>query len=86
MIVRASELEHLLAALATLRSEDREILLLRTHEELDFSQMAIAIGCSPEAVRKRLSRAITRLRKAAGIPEPQKAVQGTRAIQEGGDQ
>ena len=86
VIVREAELETLVEALGTLRPEDRELLLLRTHEELDYSQIGIAVGCTPEAARKRLSRATSRLRRAAGIPEPQTAASGSRAIQEGGDQ
>jgi RNA polymerase sigma-70 factor (ECF subfamily) len=85
-IIRASEVQHVLNALGSLKPDDQELLLLRTHEELDFSQMAIAIGCSPEAARKRFSRAMTRLRKAAEIPEPHTAVPRVRAINEGGDQ
>jgi RNA polymerase sigma-70 factor (ECF subfamily) len=84
--VRQAEVDALMEALANLRAEDRELLLLRTHEELDYSQIGIAVGCSPEAARKRLSRATSRLRRAAGIPEPQPAASGSRAIQEGGDQ
>ena len=84
-IVRETELQVLIEALATLRADDRELLLLRTHEELDYEQMGMVLGCSPEAARKRLSRATSRLRRAAGIPEPQPAASGSRAIQEGGD-
>jgi RNA polymerase sigma-70 factor (ECF subfamily) len=85
-IIRASELQHLVDALGFLKADDRELLLLRTQEELSYSQMAVAFNCSPEAVRKRLSRALTRLRKAANLPEPYKMAIGTRAIEEGGDQ
>lgn len=86
VVLRNAELRQLMRALASLSPADQEILLLRTHEELDNSQIGIVIGCSPEAARKRLSRATARLRRAAGIPEPQTAVRGTRVIQEGGDQ
>jgi RNA polymerase sigma factor (sigma-70 family) len=85
-IIRASELQHLLDALRSLKPGDRELLLLHTHEELSYAQMAVAFDCSPEAVRKRLSRAMTRLRRAANLPEPHKVALGTRAIEEGGDQ
>jgi RNA polymerase sigma factor (sigma-70 family) len=86
VIVRNSELDGLLEALNTLGTGDREVLLLRTHEDLDYSQMSVALGCSPEAARKRLTRAIRRLRQAADIPEPQTAARTFRAIEEGGDQ
>lgn len=68
LVIRNSDLAHLMEALVGLRAGDREVLLLRTHEELDFSEIAIVLGCTPEAARKRLSRAIGRLRRAAGIP------------------
>ncbi len=86
IVVRNSQLEDLMSAVASLRREDQELLLLRTHEELDYTQIAIVIGASPEAARKRLTRAISRLRDAAGIPEPQQAASESRATQKGGDQ
>ena len=86
IVVRKAQLDELMSALASLRPEDQELLLLRTHEELDLAQIAIVIGSSPEAARKRLTRAISRLRLAAGIPEPQQAVSESRATEKGGDQ
>lgn len=86
VIVRNSELQELMRALGSLRLADQELLLLRTHEDLDHSQIAIAIGCSPDAARKRLSRATARLRRAACIPEPHQAALGSRVIEKGGDQ
>lgn len=80
-----AEYAELMAALARLRPDDQELLLLRTHEELDYSQIAAVIDSTPEAVRKRLSRALQRLRRAAGIPKPDAAALGSRATQEGGD-
>jgi RNA polymerase sigma-70 factor (ECF subfamily) len=68
VLVRSADLEEILQALRTLRPADQEILLLRTHEELDYGQIAAAVGCTPEAARKRLDRAVDRLRKAAGEP------------------
>ena len=86
VIVRSSELDHLLDALRTLRPGEQEVLLLHTHEDLDYSQLSVALDCSPDAARKRLTRAIRRLRKAADIPEPRPAASAFRAIEEGGDQ
>jgi len=86
VIVRNSELDDLLGALRTLKPGDQEVLLLHTHEDLDYSQLSVALGCSPEAARKRLTRAIRRLRRAADIPEPRPAASTFRAIEEGGDQ
>lgn len=86
VIVRGFEIDRLMVALRTLSSGDQEVLLLSTHEELTHSQMALALACTPEAARKRLSRALRRLRRAADIPEQRSAVSGTRAIERGGDQ
>lgn len=83
VMIRKAQVQELVDALGTLRPEDQEVLLLRTHEELDYGQMGIALGCSPEAARKRLTRAISRLRRAAGIPDPHGAASGSRAIGEG---
>jgi RNA polymerase sigma-70 factor (ECF subfamily) len=85
VIVRSDELRQIMAALSTLRPADQEILLLRTHEELDYSQLSVALGCSPDAARKRLTRAIRRLRRAANVAEAQSATPAFRAIEEGGD-
>ena len=85
IIVRNSELQELMTALRSLSDNDQELLLLHTHEELDYEQMGVALGCSPEAARKRLARAIGRLRRAGGIPDPKKGSQGIRAMK-GGDQ
>lgn len=84
-IIRNDELRGLMAALATLHPDDQELLLLRTHEELGYADIGAVLGCSPEAARKRLSRAMTRLRRAANLPTPHGAVSGSRAITEGGD-
>lgn len=84
-VLRSIELRELMAAVETLRPVDREVLLLRTHEELGHAQIAAAMGLSPEAARKRLARAIARLRRAARIPDPAAAGSSPRAIAEGGD-
>ena len=56
--------ERLLAALATLRGPDREILRLRTWEELSNRDIAAVLGLSESAVHMRLSRARKRLAHA----------------------
>lgn len=86
LIVRNAELKALMDALATLDEADQEVLLLRSQEELEFAGIGVALGCSAEAARKRLSRALVRLRRAANLPEPQGAARASRAIEEGGDQ
>jgi len=86
LVVRNAELQGLMDALGRLHPDDREVLLLRSQEELDFSGIGLVLGCSSEAARKRFSRAMVRLRRTANLPEPQDAVRGSRAITEGGDQ
>ena len=86
VIVAHAEYADLMHALRSLRPEDQELLMLRTHEELDYREIGMVLGTTPEAVRKRLHRALQRLRRAAGIPEPKVAATQSRAIEEGGDQ
>jgi RNA polymerase sigma-70 factor (ECF subfamily) len=85
VVVRNSEQAALLEAMARLRPDDQEVLRLRAYEDLSLPEIAIVLGCSVEAAKKRSSRAMKRLRTAAGLPEPQVAGSGSRVIQEGGD-
>ncbi len=54
----------MLAALAALNADDREMLLLIGWDGLDASGAAEVLGCSPTAARARLSRARRRLKRA----------------------
>lgn len=85
-VVRNAELDAVAAALESLAPKDREILMLRTHEELTFPEIAIVLGCSPEAARKRSDRALGRLRRVARIVDAPDATSAPRAIEEGGAQ
>jgi RNA polymerase sigma-70 factor (ECF subfamily) len=51
-------------ALLSLAPNDREVILLRSYEGLETSQIARALNITPEAVRQRHSRALNRLGKA----------------------
>jgi len=62
----AEERESLRAALDRLRPEDREVIRLRVTEGRTNREAAGLLGLSPEAVAKRLERALRRLRQAAG--------------------
>ena len=84
VVVRRSEYAALFNALSTLSEADREVILLRSYEDLSTSQIAVVLGCSPEASKKRLARALKRLRKAAGFPESGVSTSNSRATQEGG--
>jgi RNA polymerase sigma factor (sigma-70 family) len=65
----------LVEALARLRADDREILMLTAWEGLDGASVAVVLGCSTGAVHTRLHRARARLkveleRQAEPRPEP----------------
>jgi RNA polymerase sigma-70 factor (ECF subfamily) len=47
-----------------LRPKDRQIITLRYFEGLSIRELAETLGCTEEAVRQRLGRAVERLRKA----------------------
>lgn len=51
------------AALSALRQDDREAILLRFHRGLSHADVAAALGIAAEAARKRVDRALERLRK-----------------------
>lgn len=82
IIIRREEDRMLLEALESLSTEDQEILRLKTYEGLDSRQIALVLGCSHAAARKRLSRATTRVRKVVG---PALQFDDSRVIEEGGD-
>lgn len=85
VVVRRSEHEAVIEALRSLSRGDREVVFLRSYEELSTPHIGVVLGCSTEAAKKRLSRALKRLRKAAGLPGPAASL-STRAIKEGGDE
>jgi RNA polymerase sigma factor (sigma-70 family) len=85
-IVRNEQDDELVTALRTLKPDDQEILWLRAYEGLSTKQISVAIGCSEEAAKKRVSRALARLRKAAAIERPVPSGTNHRAIQQGGEQ
>ena len=60
----------LLAALNSLRDEDREVISARYFLELSESETAEALGIPRGTVKSRLSRALERLRVQLGAAEP----------------
>lgn len=70
IVIRRAEYEYVVKALNTLPDKDREIILLRSYEDLSITRIAAVLGCSPDAAKKRLSRALGRLRTATGLVEP----------------
>jgi RNA polymerase sigma-70 factor (ECF subfamily) len=51
-------------AVAKLPAIDREVLVMRTFEELSYEEVAVLLGVDPAAARKRHGRALLRLHKA----------------------
>ena len=83
-VVRHSEQSDLMTALESLRPGDQEVIRLRAFEGLTTSELALVLGCSVEAAKKRSTRAMRRLRRAAGVPAaPSEQTQGS-PLGEGG--
>ncbi|MGC4152520.1 MAG: sigma-70 family RNA polymerase sigma factor [Propionicimonas sp.] len=66
----------MLAALAKLATDDRELLLLIGWDGLDAVGAAEALGCSPVAARARLSRARHRLTTALAAADTEPVTSG----------
>lgn len=56
-------------ALARLSPEDRDLLIMRAWDELPVHEMAVLLGCTPNAVSLRLHKARRRLATALGRTE-----------------
>ena len=80
-VVMGAEFEEARRALALLSESDREVIRLRTWEELTAPQIATVFGCSTSAAEKRITRAWSRLSKAV---ERNRTVR-PREMEKGGD-
>ncbi len=69
LVVRSQEAEAVQVAIGRLPIQDQEIIRLAGWEELDRNEIAIAMGCTPNAVTKRLGRALDRLAHELGVVE-----------------
>ena len=85
-IIRNEQDTELVGALESLKPDDQEILRLRAYEGLSVKQVSFARGCSEEAAKKRVSRALAHLRKAAAINKPVPSGVTPRATHQGGEQ
>jgi DNA-directed RNA polymerase specialized sigma24 family protein len=65
-LVRDQESRDVVAAVGRLRARDQEIIRLAGWEELGREDIGIALGCSPNAVTKRLNGALDRLARELG--------------------
>jgi len=70
IVMAAEERSELLAALATLRDDDREVLGARFLLDLSESETAETLGIPRGTVKSRTSRALSRLREALGATGP----------------
>lgn len=62
-IIQEEAQSALYALIDDMKPEDREILVLRGLEQLPVKEVAQITGLSPEAVKKRYSRALVRIRE-----------------------
>jgi len=85
-IIRNEQDAELVAALESLKPDEQEVLRLRAYEGLSVKQISLALGCSEDAAKKRVSRALNRLRKAAAIDRPVPSGINPRATEQGGEQ
>ena len=68
-VVRSEEAREVVAAIERLAPEDRELIRLAGWEQLERSEIAIALGISPNAVTKRLGRALDGLARELGVDQ-----------------
>lgn len=62
--------DHVWSALASLNLDDRDLLIMRAWDELAVTDMAVLLGCTPNAVSIRLHRARGRLAAALDQSDP----------------
>lgn len=67
VVMAAEQRTELLAALSTLRDDDREILGARFFLDLSEAETAETLGIARGTVKSRTSRALGRLREALGV-------------------
>lgn len=69
LLARRQRAEKARAALAHIRPSEREALVLRYASELSFKEVGVACGIEEATARKRVSRALSKLRDAVGNEE-----------------
>jgi RNA polymerase sigma-70 factor (ECF subfamily) len=81
-VVRSEEAREVVAAIERLAPEDRELIRLAGWEQLGRSEIAVALDCSPNAVTKRLGRALDSLARELGVDHraPRSRFFGTRTV------
>lgn len=66
VVVRREQDREVVAALARLRPDDREVLTLRLWDEASFKEIGAVLGCSRHAAEQRYAKALKRLRSVYG--------------------
>lgn len=85
-VVRNLEDTELLTAVSKLRPIDKELLRLRTWEELSIKDIAAAVGMSPKSVESRLVRIRKNLARMLAVPKSPLHGVGPGYAHEGGEQ
>ena len=67
VVVQSAEQQVIVRALDELSTSDREVIMLKCYEEMSTREMAVVLDCSEDAAKKRLSRALHRLRNELGV-------------------
>lgn len=83
-VVRHAEEEELLAAVARLPEDDREMVRLRVWEELPIADVASIVGRSPRSVESKLSRIRKKLSRQLAVPAGLIETASPRYAEEGG--
>ena len=83
-VVRTARHDEVLAALDRLKPMERELVRLRTWEELSHAEIATVTGLSVRGVESRLARARRRLERTLDVPSSGWAA-SPRPIEEGGE-
>ncbi len=68
-VIRNQDAREVVEALTRLNSTDRELIRLAGWEELGRDELAFAMRCTPNAVTKRLNRALDHLAHELGVVE-----------------
>ncbi len=83
-VVRRDEDQRLLTAVDRLKPSERELLRLRTWEELSLAEIAEVVGLSTRAVQSRLARTRKRLAALLEQEERRHTAQTPRLVEKGG--
>lgn len=66
-VVSREAVGEMVTAIGRLGDSDREVIRLAGWEELDRDELAVALGCTPNAATKKLNRALDRLAGELGV-------------------